>query len=356
MSVKEELVGFKFQYHTVLVLFLDKPKYFVSLASEKLDEDCVLKTVDGNYWFVQCKFSSNRDKPNKGLMSKGLIDLKKHQKENVEELILATNIYYPFCKKSLFLSSSCLDIKSFNNLHIDERKKISEYLKGFKTNSKIRNKPNKYDVENSFSYAYLNYDMPRDDLNNSQYLVEKIKDFIGMNNHFTYVPIKSVAESWLRIVENEACKITLSDDDNMVDKGCLAGAFCNCMLFRNSFTEISLKYNFQITDIEAEILDYCDNYKDLFIEEAIDASYSIWSDFLQFKNASSSIDIYKCRHDYIDHLTINDRMPSFIQDSFSQKGEEKEIFQLQVYKYFVACVIENSDLILEARKEFGCDN
>ena len=354
MSVKEELVGFKFQYHTVLVFFLDRPKYFTSLASEKLNEDCVLKTTDGKYWFIQCKFSSKRDKPNKNLMSKGLVDLKEHQKENVERLILATNIYNPFCSKSLFLPRSCLDIKSFNELHSYERKKLNDYVKVFKSKPKMKNKPSKNDVEELFSYAYLNYDMPTTIEANSNYLVEKIKEFICTNSHFSNVSVRSVANSWLRIVENEACKLSLTNDDELIDKGCLAGAFCNCTLFQHSFIEISQKYNFQISDIASELLEYCDEYKDFFIDEAIDSSYSIWSDFLQFKNSYNG-DLYQCRHEYINGLCVNKKMPSFIIESFQQKGEERESYQLQIYKYFVACVIENSELILEARREFGCD-
>lgn len=355
MGVKEELNGFKFQYHVVLVLFLNNPKYFVALGCEKNDEDCVLRTVDDKYWYAQCKFSSNRDNANKALMLKGLFDLKAHQGENVESLILATNIYNPFCKSTSFPSRSCLFIKSFNELHSAEKKKLIEYVNGIKKKKKVKNKFDKKDVEDVFLYAYCNYDMPTTTETNFQYLMEKIKEFIETQIDFPRIAEKAIAKDWLRIVENGACKINLNDNDDLINKGCLAGAFCNSTLFRQTFSEVAHKYGFNNPDLEVELSQYCVDNRENFMEETIDISYSIWSNFVNFKGTSSD-SIYQLRHSYIDQLTLGGLVPGFIKDSFGNKGTFKEDYQLLVFKYFVACVLENSDLIIKVRKEFGCDN
>ena len=356
MGVKEELNGFKFQYHVVLVLFLDNPKHFAALGCEKDDEDCVLKTEDSKLWYAQCKFSSNRDNANKSLMLKGLLDLKAHQCDDVERLMIVTNIYNPFCKSTSFISRSCLHIKTYKELHSAEKKKLVEYVRGIKSNTRLKNKFDKNDIENSFFYVYCNYDMPVTTETNSQYLMDKIKEFLETQVNFPQIAEKAVARDWLRIVENGACKLHFNDDDDLIDKGCLAGAFCNSTLFRQSYTEIAHKYGFDNPDLEEVLSQYCVDNREDFMEEAIDVSYSIWSDFVNFKNNSHDDSLYQSRHNYINQLTLEKCVPGFIKESFLDKNESKEDFQLLVYKYFASCVLENSDLIIRVRKEFGCDN
>lgn len=356
MGVKEELNGFKFQYHVVLVLFLSNPKHFVALGCEKDDEDCVLKTEEDKLWYAQCKFSSNRDYANKTMMFKGLLDLKAHQRDNVEKLIIVTNIYSPFCKSTSFTSRSCLHIKTYKELHSAEKKKLIEYVDSVKS-KRLKNKFSKKDIEDAFLYAYCNYDMPTTIETNSEYLMEKIKEFLETQVGFPQIAEKAVARDWLRIVENSACKLSFNNDDDLIDKGCLAGAFCNSTLFRQSYIEMAHKYGFDNPDLEEELSQYCIDNREDFMEEAIDVSYSIWSDFVNFKNNNANTStLYQSRHSYVDQLTLGRLVPGFIKDSFLDKADLKEDYQLLIYKYFVCCVLENSDLIIRVRKEFGCEN
>lgn len=353
MGVPEIKNGFKFQYHTVLVLFVDNPKHFCAIGAEKGGEDCVLKTIDGKYWYAQCKFSSNRDTPNKNLMNKGLIELKKHNQENVEKLLLVTNIYYPFCTKSLFASNVFLHIKSYNELHLSEKKKLLEYLKSLKGKKK-KDKYSKEDITKSFFYAYCNYEMQPSIETNSLYLDGKIKEFVDGLPNFPKVSTKRIANDWLRIVENKADTIKIGNDEDLIDKGCLAGAFCNSTLFDRSFSDISQKYRLNANMFEDELNLFCINSRESFIQESIDISYAIWSDYYVYRT-NNSLDNNNALFNYVNSLELDKNVPGFILDNFLDKGNDKGFYQLLIYKYFVACIIENANLVLRVREEFGCD-
>ena len=60
--------------------------------------------------------------------------------------------------------------------------------------------------------------------------------------------------------------------------------------------------------------------------------------------------------EYVGELELDSRTPKFIVDSFEEKGDFRKEFQLAIYRYYAACVIQNCGLVQTVRKEFGCDN
>ena len=358
MSVSDELNGFKFQYHVVLVLFLDDPASFVAIGSEKQGEDCALKTRDNRFWLAQCKYSSNRNSSSKKLMLDGLQDLKKHQRENVEKLILATNIYHPFCKNTLFSSMSSLHVKRFDELHSDEKAKLKEYAKGISRKKPFAGKFNLEDLQNVFSYAYCNFDRREDSKTNIRYLVDKIRELIDGKPEFNAISPSCAARDWLRKIECDACSgvDSLLNEERMVSKGCLAGAFCNSTLFQKRYSEVAREINFEdLKAYENDLDKYCDEHREDFIEESIDSSYSVIADYYDFSSRHGDISA-SLLSEYVGELELDSRTPKFIVDSFEEKGDFRKEFQLAIYRYYAACVIQNCGLVQTVRKEFGCDN
>lgn len=331
--------GFEFEFAAALLIYLEHLKEAKLIGTEKKD-DIYLVLKNGDKVYGQAKSSLEADAIANTHFPEIIDSLRTLAKNNddAKKLISIFNFYRPFGDRDSFAHESNYDIKSYNELTTETKKKLKESIKG------------KYDIDfDKLEFWFFRFEGQNALTSLKSYIREKLSD-IDSIGHFN---IDNLISCWiLLIMENARNKKMMISSDVMV-----GNLFSKIIESSSGFESIIKFAGFEndIGFVDEELLkEKFDNFIELSSLHFMLYNKTRTS-FIEFRNANKTLNKNDARIAFINSFSENEEIKTAVKPVFSGYEREGDLSNYMA-KIFVAFACVKYEVISKVSEVFGYEN